>query len=152
MPKSSIFNLQSELMQGTKQQKEDEEQTVARRVDPNTESKLVAAKEGIIEFVASTRPRFKPFFEVMKFSSTSIEVVVPTQELEQEIRRNETELMSHIVELAHIDGFVELRVEVNEDEVRVKRPIKLEDRIVHFTNLNPKIIELTEALDLQVES
>ncbi|MFI3259036.1 MAG: DNA polymerase III subunit gamma/tau, partial [Rikenellaceae bacterium] len=72
-------------------------------------------------------------------------------ELRDEVRRNEIELMSYIVEMAGVDGYVELDVRVNE-RVEIKRLIKIEDKILHFSKLNTVIVELTEALDLQVES
>ncbi len=151
---SSGFSLKEALSKSGKSSVEQSEQDAGgvRRIDPATEQKLQEASGAIVELVASTRPRFRPFFEVMKITPEAIELVVPTSELELEIRRAEIEMMAKIVELAKVNGYVELRIEVNEEETKSRRPIKLEDRVTHFAELNPLIAELAKALDLQIDS
>ncbi|MFI3288866.1 MAG: DNA polymerase III subunit gamma/tau [Rikenellaceae bacterium] len=126
------------------------EAVVTRVIDPETEQKLNEAKSRIISYLEAWRPRFKAFFEGMKIEGCKIHIEVPTEELSLEIRRGETELLTEVVRIAGVNGAVELDVVVNE-EVVVKRPIKLEDRIAHFSKLNPLIVELTKALDMQVD-
>ncbi len=126
------------------------ESVVTRVVDPKTEQKLNAAKSRIISYLESWRPRFKAFFESMRIEGCKIHIEVPTEELSLEIRRGETELLTEVVRIAEVNGIVELDVVVNETVV-AKRPIKLEDRIAHFSKLNPLIVELTKALDMQVD-
>ncbi|MFR9659665.1 MAG: DNA polymerase III subunit gamma/tau [Rikenellaceae bacterium] len=123
----------------------------ARREDPKAEEKLKGSSAKIVEYISNSRPRFRPQFELMVVEGSKIKIEVPTEELRDEVRRNEIELMSYIVEMAGVDGYVELDVRVNE-RVEIKRLIKIEDKILHFSKLNTVIVELTEALDLQVES
>ncbi len=149
---SSVFSLKEELNQSNGTTEEETTGDVARKFDPATEQKLGEAKESILAYMSTTRPRFKPFFEVMKISSEAIELTVPTEELKTEIRRAEIDMMAKIVEIAKISGYVELRIAVNEEATKSHRPIKLEDRVAHFSTLNPLISELTKALDLQVDS
>ncbi|MFI3248849.1 MAG: DNA polymerase III subunit gamma/tau [Rikenellaceae bacterium] len=127
-----------------------ENSAIERVVDPDSERKLNDTKVQIISYLETWRPRFKAFFETMKIEGCKISIEVPTEELSLEIRRGETELLTEVVKIAALNGVVELDVVVNE-EVVVKRPIKLEDRIAHFSQLNPLIVELTKALDMQVD-
>ncbi len=153
----SVFSLQGALQGGIKgesreQEGEQGEQgSGARRIDQAAVEKITAAKGEIITFLSSSRPRFVPLFEAMELTAEAIKIEVPTPELREELLRSEIEVMSRVVEIAKIDGYMELRVEVNEELQIVRRPIKIEDRIAHFTALNPTIVELTERLDLQVE-
>ncbi len=149
----SILNLGELLSEGSK--KEDVQsgatvKVVESNIDPQSESKLLAAKGKILRHLAEWRPRFLPFFESMVIGGNTISIVVSTSELKEEIIRNRTELLTKVVELAGVSGAVELTVEVNE-EVKSIKPIKLEDRIAHIMELNPLIAELKEALDLDVE-
>ncbi len=151
---STGFSLKSALSKGNKTGDEEGSQSLgtARVVDPATEQKLTEARDAILNFISSTRPRFTPLFEAMKITEGAIELIVPTTDVEQELRRTELEMMAKIVEIAEIRGYVELRIEVNEEVTKSSRPIKLEDRVAHFASLNPLIAELTKALDLQVDN
>ncbi len=146
-----LFSLQSELKASSSEEEKGEIESGKRREDPEAERKIREAQGSIIGYMTTARPRFKPLFESMVVEGSTIRIESPTAELELEIRRNETELMGNIVEIAGVDGYIALSVTVNE-QMRVKRPIKLEDRILHFRELNPAIVEFTEALDLQVDS
>ena len=96
------------------------------------------------------RPRFVPAFELMTVRDNTISLSVPTSELREEILRSKTGMLMRIAELADITGAIELEVVVNE-QIRAARPIKLEDRVKHMTEKNPLIVELRQALDLEVE-
>lgn len=119
-------------------------------VDAKCAEKLELARTKILEYIKSRRPRFMQAFELMTFDDNVIEVSVPTTELHDEILRNKTALLMQVVEMAGINGMVELRVTVNE-EMRVARPIKLEDRVKYMNEKNPQLAELRKALDLDVE-
>lgn len=119
-------------------------------IDPQCQQKLEAAREKILNLIRERRPRFVPVFEEMRFEGNRISVSVQTQELHDEILRSKTGMLMRIAELAGVTGAMELEVEVNE-EIRVARPIKLEDRVKHMTDKNPLLTELRKALDLEVE-
>lgn len=150
---SPLFSLSAALAMGDENKASDKEQsesTTQRAIDPESERKLNESKSQIINHIAASRPRFKAFFEGMRIEGNKISIEVPTDDLSLEIRRGETELLTEVVRLAQVNGFIELEVVVNE-EVKAKRPIKLEDRIAHFTQLNPLIAELAKSLDMQVD-
>ncbi len=151
-PSKPLFSLSGALQSNDIKADEGriEEGVPQRVVDPETEQKLNDAKVEIIRYLADWRPRFKAFFESMHIEGYRIHIEVPTEDLEMEIRRGETELLTQVIQIAKLQGVIELEVTVVE-EVTIKRPIKLEDRIAHFSQLNPLIVELTKALDLQVE-
>ena len=125
-----------------------EPETVA--IDPECERKLVRARDKILNLMKERRPRFVPAFELMTVRDNTISLSVPTSELREEILRNKTGMLMRIAELADITGAIELEVVVNE-QIRAARPIKLEDRVKHMTEKNPLIVELRQALDLEVE-
>ncbi len=156
-PKSQLKPLLSfsSLMAGELPQ--DGEEVEARSVEQSAEpleadypERLLTARESILTFVASWRPRFVATFESMSFERGGIVVAVPTTELQEEILRAKTELLTKVVEIAKIRGKIELTVEVNET-IRASRPIRLEDRVAHITKANPLVDELRRRLDLMVE-
>lgn len=125
-------------------------QAAAPAVDPESERKLLAAREAILRLMHERRPRFVPAFELMKVRGNRLAVSVPTTELREEMLRNKTAMLLRIAGLAGIGGTIELEVEVKE-EARAARPIRLEDRIRYITEKNPLVAELRKTLDLEVE-
>ncbi len=119
-------------------------------IDPECERKLVRTRDKILNLMKERRPRFVPAFELMTVRDNTISLSVPTSELREEILRSKTGMLMRIAELADITGAIELEVVVNE-QIRAARPIKLEDRVKHMTEKNPLIVELRQALDLEVE-
>ncbi len=123
---------------------------VAQEIDPDCAEKIRNAHTAILKLMQQKRPRFVPAFEQMEVESNEIRLKVPTQELREEILRNQTAILLRIAELAGISGVIQLDVTVSE-EVRAARPIKLEDRIKYITDKNPLVNELCKALDLEIE-
>ncbi|MFR9652058.1 MAG: DNA polymerase III subunit gamma/tau [Rikenellaceae bacterium] len=144
---SSIFSLKSAL---TTKKVEEQKAVVETRVDADSEAKLNATRAEIIKFVTTARPRFATPFEAMTIEENTIKIEVPSQELEQEVRRAEVDLLTKIKDISMVDGVIELKVVINE-EIRAKRPIKVEERREHFLNLNSEVAELTRLLDLHIE-
>lgn len=127
-----------------------EEQMEDPDFDPACSEKLERARGRILELIKAKRPRFVPVFELMTFRDNTIAVSVPTAELREEILRNKTAMLMRIVELAGIEGALDLEVTVNE-EIRAARPIKLEDKVKFLSEKNPLVTELRKALDLEME-
>ncbi len=151
-PKSKptpLFSLKGAL-KGDKQRVEQVDDVAQSVQEEDVESKLNGAKEAIMEFVLTSRPRFVTLFESMRVEANCIYLESPTEELSIELRRNETDILTKIKEIAGVRGAIVLQIDINE-QIKAKRPIKLEDRIAHFTQLNPLIVEMTESLDLQID-
>ncbi len=149
----SILNLGELLSSGERAVEatsEGEEASELSNIDPKSGDKLNSARGAIVEFLGGWRPRFVAAFESMTISGNTISIAVSTSELKEEILRSKTEFLTKVVSIAQIDGVVELHIEVNES-IKSFKPIKLEDRIAHIMELNPLIVELKEALDLDVE-
>lgn len=131
-------------------QDEKRAKTSSTEIDPDCEKKIKTAHPAILRLMQQKRPRFVPAFEQMEVVNNEIHLKVPTQELREEILRNQTAILLRIAELAEVAGSLQLEVTVNE-EIRASRPIKLEDRIKYITDKNPLVNELCKALDLEVE-
>ena len=119
-------------------------------VDADSEAKIGAKRVAILDYIKVRRPRFYAVFEFMEVAGNQISIKVPTSELRDEILRNKTEILMHIVEIASINGIITLNVEIVE-QMQAVRPIKLEDKIKFMTDKNPLLMELKAALDLDVE-
>lgn len=122
-----------------------------KRIDPQTEAKLTAAREAIIDEIKRERPRFIVGFETMEFDGCKIKLTVPSEALRHDILHAATELLFKIADIAGVKGALEFDIAVKEDEVRKMRPIKLEDRMEHIEKRNPLYLEFKAALDLDVE-
>ncbi len=152
-PLSSIFSLSAALAKSSK--KEDEttqnsEKSEVKRYDPEAQKKIESFKPQLINYLNGWRPRFVPLFDIMQVDGHTIKIKSPSEDLRLDILRNETQLLGYIVDGAAIDGVIDFCITV-EEVVESKRPVRLEDRITHFTQLSPTLIELTELLDMQVE-
>ncbi|MBO5878116.1 MAG: DNA polymerase III subunit gamma/tau [Alistipes sp.] len=147
----SIASMMNAMAKGAEQQSTATEQEAApSQYDPQSESKIEACRAAVIKAVLQERPRFVVAFETMVVQGHTIKVEVPSQTLYEEIMRSKTELLMVIARTAGVAGSLELEVKVNE-QVKVARPIKLEDRIQHMNEKNPLLAELKKALDMEYE-
>ena len=143
------------LMDSTKEPtiekpKQEEKKVTQTSFDPQSEQKIADRRGAVIEAILRERPRFVVAFENMTVDAHTITVEVPSQTLYEEIMRSKTEVLLIIARTAGITGSLELEVKVNE-QIKVARPIKLEDRIKHMTEKNPLVLELKKELDMEYE-
>ena len=120
------------------------------RVDAESQSKLTAAKDAILAEIGVRRPRFVVAFEQMRIEGNKIVLDAPSEVLRNEIVAERTEISDMIIEVARINGVIELEINIQEQEVKL-RPIKLEDRLHHMERVVPLFKELRESLDFDVE-
>ena len=119
-------------------------------VDPRAEEKITLAKERMVEVLMHDRRRFVEAFQAMTVAANVVTLTVPSGELYTEIMRDKSEWQRFIAKHSGAEGLIELNVEVNE-QVRVSRPITLEDRLRHMVNKNERIMEMIERMELDVE-
>ena len=129
---------------------EEDGATTLYRVDAESQSKLTAAKDAILAEIGVRRPRFVVAFEQMCVEGNKIVLDAPSEVLRNEIIAERTEISDMIIEVARINGVIELEINVQEQEVKL-RPIKLEDRLRHMEKAVPLFKELRESLDFDVE-
>jgi DNA polymerase-3 subunit gamma/tau len=132
---------------------EQEGPTVQREpeVDPKAEEKLSASRAGLMEQIREMRPRFAAVFEGMTFRGETISVHVPTPDLEEEILRSKTELLTCFKEISGVEGLLQLEV-ILDEELKPNTPIRLEDRQAWLVEQNPTLHELKKLLQLEAES
>ena len=147
----SIASLMDSTKEPTLEKPKQEEKKVTQTsFDPLSEQKIAERRGAVIEAILRERPRFVVAFENMTVNANTITVEVPSQTLYEEIMRSKTEVLLIIARTAGITGSLELEVKVNE-QIKVARPIKLEDRIKHMTEKNPLVLELKKELDMEYE-
>ena len=146
----SLSSLMSSSSQSAEQKQEEQQPTEQIHYDPATELKVTTHREAVIAAILEERPRFVVAFEKMKVKDHTILLEVPSQTLYEEIMRSKTEILLQIVRTAGIDGSLDMEIKVNE-EIKVARPIKLEDRIRHMNEKNPLLAELKRVLDMEYE-
>ena len=146
----SLSSLMGSSSQSTEQKQEEQQPTEQIHYDPATELKVTTHREAVIAAILEERPRFVVAFEKMKVKDHTILLEVPSHTLYEEIMRSKTEILLQIVRTAGIEGSLEMEIKVNE-EIKVARPIKLEDRIRHMNEKNPHLAELKRVLDMEYE-
>ncbi len=129
---------------------DEEGAAILYRVDAESQSKLTAAKDAILAEIGVRRPRFVVAFEQMRIEGNKIVLDAPSEVLRNEIVAERTEISDMIIEVARINGVIELEINIQEQEVKL-RPIKLEDRLHHMERVVPLFKELRESLDFDVE-
>ncbi len=147
----SIASLMDSAIEATTEKpKEEVKEVITTTHDNQSEQKIAARRGAVIEAILKERPRFVVAFEKMVVTGHTITVEVPSQTLYEEIMRSKTEVLLIIARTAGIVGSLELEVKVNE-QIKVARPIKLEDRIKHITEKNSQVLELKKLLDMEYE-
>ena len=129
---------------------EKQKEALPSEYDAQSEEKIKANLQAVMDAILNERPRFVVAFEKMRVTGHTISVEVPSQTLYEEIMRSKTEILLSIMRTAGINGRLELEVIVNE-QIRATRPIKLEDRIKHISEKNPLVLEMKRLLDMEYE-
>ena len=147
----STFSINAMLGEDAKRGAQgDEAAEAVVNVDPRSEEKLKAAKASYVAILMASKPRYGVVFETMTIEGNAVTVTVPSRELGDDILRDSREWMGGLAEHAGVDGFIELKVNVNE-KVKAAKPITLEDRLRHLTNKNATLVAMIEALGLDAQ-
>ena len=123
---------------------------VRKEIDPASEQKIMAIKERWVESLMQSRPRQGVVFDTMTVEGNTVVVSVASKSAEEEIAHQKIELLNEIAEVAGVNGALEMRIVLNE-QVRVARPITLEDRLKHLVSKNDRIKQMIEQLELDAE-
>ena len=120
-------------------------------VDPQCEEKLTLAREKIIETLLTSRPRIgSRFEESMEIEGNVVRIEVQSKELYTEIMQQKSDIQKLMSAKSGARGYIELEVVVNE-QMKVSRPITLEDRLQHLLSRNDRLSEMLEVLGLDAE-
>ena len=131
-------------------QGEDVEVAAVSNVDPQSEAKLKAAKASYVKLLMATKPRYGVIFETMRVEANTVTVSVASKEIGDDLLRDSREWMGELATHAGVDGFIELKVIVNE-KVKTAKPITLEDRLKFLTNKNAALVTMIEELGLDAQ-
>ena len=121
-----------------------------RDIDPDSEAKLMAVKEQFVKRLMNGRPRLGIAFDTMRAEGNIMVITVASKGAEEEVLLKKTELQNEIAQMAGIDGALDMRVIVNE-QIRVARPITLEDRLKYLMGKNERLRDAIEAFSLEAE-
>ena len=119
-------------------------------IDPHCEDKLNFARDKIVEGVTKYRKRLGVIFDSMTIEGNTITVTVASEGARDEIYHDKSDLQKLIAQASGVKGLVEIAVTVNE-QIRVARPITLEDRLRHLVTKNDKLLDMIEKLGLDAE-
>ena len=127
------------------------EGNVIHHIDPESEQKLTAKRQEIIEFLGREYPILKSVLEQLRFKGNKMVLEVPTDSLREELRHTRSEILESVAPLAGVNGMLDLEVILREVEVKL-RPVKLEDRLRHIEQKTGEVFHtLCKSLDLEVE-
>ena len=126
------------------------EARITSYIDPHCEDKLNFARDKIVEGVTKYRKRLGVIFDSMTIEGNTITVTVASEGARDEIYHDKSDLQKLIAQASGVKGLVEIAVTVNE-QIRVARPITLEDRLRHLVTKNDKLLDMIEKLGLDAE-
>jgi DNA polymerase-3 subunit gamma/tau len=126
------------------------EARITSHIDPYCEEKLSTARDKIVERVTKYRKRLGVIFDSMTIEGNTITVTVASEGARDEIYHEKSDLQKLIAQASGVKGLVEIAVTVNE-QIRVARPITLEDRLRHLVTKNDKLLDMIEKLGLDAE-
>ena len=126
------------------------EARITSYIDPHCEDKLNFARDKIVESVTKYRKRLGVIFDSMTIEGNTITVTVASEGARDEIYHDKSDLQRLIAQASGVKGLVEIAVTVNE-QIRVARPITLEDRLRHLVAKNDKLLDMIEKLGLDAE-
>lgn len=146
----SINNLLGGTAKTATELAEEAFKAVRKEIDPASEQKIMAIKERWVESLMQSRPRQGVVFDTMTVEGNTVVVTVASKAAEDEIVRQKIELLNEIAEVAGVNGALEMRIILNE-QIRVARPITLEDRLKHMVGKNERLLHMIEHLELDAE-
>ena len=118
--------------------------------DPDAQEKIERHREKFLERLTRERPRIGVAFETMEVEANALKVRVASKTLRDEILRWRTETLHLLAAVAGVHGPIELEVIIDET-VKPTRPIRLEDKIKHLSDLNPEFNTLRRTLEMEIE-
>jgi DNA polymerase-3 subunit gamma/tau len=122
----------------------------ATPIDGEAQDKIEHHREKFLERLTRERPRIGVAFETMEVSGNALKVRVASKTLHDEILRFRTETLQLLAAVAGVHGPIELEVVIDET-VKPARPIRLEDKVRHLSDLNPEFNTLRKTLDMEIE-
>ena len=145
----------SDLLKGGGQAKSatNEATPVAARtseIDPDSQEKLLAARDRFVEALGNNRPRIATAFANMTVNGNRIALTVSTDLLKDDIVQHQKEFASLMRQISGVTGPIEFDITVKEDKGAV-RPIKPEDKLAHLRAKNELLDELRKELTLEIE-
>lgn len=148
---SSLLNNDNIASTSKDEEKSAEAESAKVDVDPQCEEKLTLAREKIIETLLASRPRIgSRFEESMEIEGNVVRIEVQSKELYAEIMQQKSDIQKLMSAKSGAKGYIELEVVVNE-QMKVSRPITLEDRLQHLLSRNDRLSEMLEVLGLDAE-
>lgn len=146
VPGGSLTSLLNRMSGGA-----DGEGDAVHHEDPESEQKLTAKRDEIVEMLGREYPMLKSVVEGLRFEGNKMVLEVPTDSLREELRHTRSEILESVSLVAEINGVLDLEVILKEVEVKL-RPVKLEDRLRHIESKSGEVFHtLCKALDLDVE-
>ena len=148
---SSLLNNDNIASTSKDEEKSADAESAEVEVDPQCEEKLTLAREKIIETLLASRPRIgSRFEESMEIEGNVVRIEVQSKELYTEIMQQKSDIQKLMSAKSGAKGYIELEVVVNE-QMKVSRPITLEDRLQHLLSRNDRLSEMLEVLGLDAE-
>ena len=119
-------------------------------IDPDSESKMMQAKDQIVWRMCSERPRYVSAFESIEFEGNMVKLAVPSEALREELIGERSDILRTIANIAGVNGSLDMYIEIKEMHFKLK-PIKLEDRVAHMRNAISEFDYMQKKLDMDVE-
>ncbi|MDR2891047.1 MAG: DNA polymerase III subunit gamma/tau [Alistipes sp.] len=144
----------SEIMAGTATGTTDptaeDSQRAEKSTDPAAAEKIDRHREKFLERLARERPRIGVAWETMTAEGDTVTIRVASTALRDEVMRLRTETLQLLATVAGVVGALELQVVVDES-IKPSKPVRVEDRLRHLTELNPALTDLRKTLELEIE-
>lgn len=138
------------VLSGAHAEQAEAEEKGPTHIDPQSEEKMVAARDAFLEKLKNSRPRLAIALSAMTVSENKICATVPSLPLYEELMRNRGEIVGTMAEVSGVDGVIEVEIIINESKDN-SRPITREDRYAFLVERNPELRELIRSLNLEVE-
>ena len=129
---------------------ESEKKGVQIVVDPDSEVKLITAKDAIVAQMCKERPRFVSAFENMEFEGNMVKLAVPSDGLKDELLGDRFYILKSIAEVAKVKGMLEMFIDVKDIDFKLK-PLKIEDKEAYMQKLVPDYVYLQKSFDTIAE-
>ena len=150
LPISSIMNASRGSYTGEPTAEEKHSSQETEKTDPDSENKIRNAMPELVRRIEKVRPRIAMAFRELQTQGNILKINVPNESLREDILRNQSEILSLLIDVAHLEGTAKLEVTVVEKVTGLK-PVRVEDRLKFLTEKNPLLTALRKEMDLDVE-
>ena len=120
-------------------------------VDADAQQKIDKFRERFLKNLNVERPSLTMVFSEMSVVNNIVKINVPHSTMYEDIMRNKIDILTILASSTGVKGFIDLIVNIKEEDLSRRIPIKVEDKLKFLIEKNPNIAHMRKVLSLELD-